>query len=189
MSLFSRENISEYATLHLYVDKNDELIDLYKNHVEKHNSSIISDTFPNSGFDLFVPNDVSFLSDTKSVMINMKVKAEMTYTDVTRNITNKSSPFLMHPRSSISKTPLMLANHTGIIDSGYRGWLIGAFRNLQFNEKTEYNVEKHTRLLQICHPLLCPVFVELVDDENLLSTTSRGSGGFGSTGIIGVSNT
>ena len=187
MAMFDKVNISEYAVLHLYVDKNEELIDLYKSHIEKHNNSIINDSFPNSGFDLFVPNDEIISYNTNSLMINMKVKAEMTYTDSTRNIYNRSSPFLMHPRSSISKTPLMLANHTGIIDSGYRGWLIGAFRNLQLNNK-EYSVDKHTRLLQICHPSLCPIFVKLVDDENLLSTTSRGTGGFGSTGIIGLSS-
>ena len=71
----------------------------------------------------------------------------------------------------------MLANHVGIIDSGYRGDLIGAFRCLD----NEYNVESNTRLLQICHPSLCPVYVVIVP-ENELSNTERGSGGFGSTG-------
>ena len=84
----------------------------------------------------------------------------------------------MFPRSSISKTPLMLANHTGIIDAGYRGSLIGAFRNVSGED---FQVEKHTRLLQVCHPSLCPIIVELVD-ESELSTTARGEGGFGSTG-------
>ena len=36
----------------------------------------------------------------------------------------------MYPRSSIYKTPLRLANNTGIIDSGYRGNLMGAFDNI-----------------------------------------------------------
>jgi dUTP pyrophosphatase len=72
----------------------------------------------------------------------------------------------------------MLANHVGIIDSGYRGNLMGAFRLLG---QSEYTVEKHNRLLQICHPSLCPVIVKMVD-ENELSCTTRGSGGFGSTG-------
>ena len=53
-------------------------------------------------------------------------------------MTIKSSPssvelptaFQIHPRSSMSKTPLMLSNHTGIIDCGYRGNIIGAFRCL-----------------------------------------------------------
>jgi dUTPase len=56
--------------------------------------------------------------------------------------------------------------------------LIGAFRNTGENT---YVVEKDVRLLQICHPSLCPIYVELVD-ESELSTTERGEGGFGSTG-------
>jgi dUTPase len=47
-------------------------------------------------------------------------------------------------------------------------------------------VEKHTRLFQICHPSLCPVFVVLVD-ESELNLSERGDGGFGSTGAKGVS--
>jgi len=95
---------------------------------------------------------------------------------------DKTCAFNVHPRSSISKTQLMLANHTGIIDSGYRGNLIGAFRWLKHDSTTQYIVEKHTRLLQICHPSLCGIHVKLVD-ESELSNTSRGSGVFGSTGL------
>jgi dUTPase len=98
----------------------------------------------------------------------------------------------------------MLANHTGIIDSGYRGSLIAAVRYLpesqyivmeqndeDFENNTEnvilrkhvssYTLEKDTRLFQICHPSLLPIYVEVLD-ENELSETIRGEGGFGSTG-------
>jgi dUTP pyrophosphatase len=90
-----------------------------------------------------------------------------------------SMGYYMYARSSISKTPLMLANHVGIIDSGYRGVLMAAFRNLDL---LQYNIQSNTRLVQITNPSLSPIFVELVD-ESELSTTARGSGGFGSTGI------
>ena len=78
----------------------------------------------------------------------------------------------------------MLANHTGIIDAGYRGSLIGAFRWLRGESTSQeaYVVEKNTRLVQICHPTLCPIYVVMVD-ENELSSTERGAGGFGSTGV------
>ena len=78
----------------------------------------------------------------------------------------------------------MLANHTGIIDSGYRGSLIGAFRWLRSSNYVlpQYIVDKYTRLLQICHPTLCPIYVTLVD-INDLSTSERGANGFGSTGL------
>ena len=45
----------------------------------------------------------------------------------------------------------------------------------------EYTVEKYQRLLQVCHPSLCPIFVVLIDNDNF-EETERCSGGFGSTG-------
>ena len=157
----------ESAILKLAV-LNPELKTLYEKHIEKHNEAL----FPNSGFDLFVPEQAVIAGKMKSQMVSMEVKAEMV------NSVDDSCGYFMFPRSSISKTPLMLANHTGIIDSGYRGPLIGAFRNTDDNA---YVIDKHTKLLQICHPSLCPIYVKLVE-ENELSNTSRGSGGFGSTG-------
>jgi dUTPase len=74
----------------------------------------------------------------------------------------------------------MLANHVGIIDSGYRGNLIGAFRCLLPDKN--YIVEQFTRLLQVCHPSLCPIYVVLVEESDLVDT-ERGAGGFGSTGV------
>ena len=71
----------------------------------------------------------------------------------------------------------MLANSVGIIDSGYRGPIIGAFRNIS-NQQERYVVEKNTRLLQICEPDLRPILVQLVD-SSFFETTERGEGGFG----------
>ena len=146
-----------------------ELVDLYQRHVQTHNASILSDPFPNCGFDLFVPETTEI--GAEAAFISMGVKCEMVDK-------NGSTGYFMYPRSSISKTPLMLANHVGIIDSGYRGFLTGAFRNLS---AAPYVIQKETRLLQICHPSLSPIHVVLVD-ESELSTTARGMGGFGSTG-------
>lgn len=160
------------ATLLLYVPNTDPtLVDLYKTHIEKHNLSIENDVYSNSGFDLFVPETTVFEESFITKYVNMKVKGEMIFN-------NSPSAFLLYPRSSISKTPLILANSTGVIDSGYRGDLIGAFRSFQ----TPYTVPAGTRLLQICHPTLCPIRVIMTHNENELSTTLRGSGGFGSTG-------
>jgi len=179
------DKLKTYATLYLYVNsKNDELVKLYKDHVKNHNEKIMSDEYPNSGFDLFIPHDTTFQKEIDSVFVDLEVKCEMTYHQ--RNKMAETSAYYVYPRSSMSKTPLMLANHTGIIDSGYRGFLIAALRYLKSRDE-HYQVEKHTRLLQICHPLLCPILVKLVDESDL-STTKRGAGGFGSTGKIGVSN-
>lgn len=163
----------QYAILKIAVnEKRPDLQDLYKNHIEKHNKALLNDPFPNSGFDLFVPENKE-VDTIETTMISMDVKCEMLDNN------KKSCGYYMFPRSSVSKTPLMLANHTGIIDAGYRGNLIGAFRNLY---SQPYTVEKHTRLLQVCHPTLCPLYVVLVKEEDL-STTARGEGGFGSTGV------
>ena len=183
-----KEKVShrKYAILKLYVDEtNEELVDLYKTHIEKHNESMRTNPYPNSGFDIFIPNKKVFDIPWNTYMINLKIKAEMIYFDW---IYTEPSPYYIYPRSSISKTPLMLSNHVGVIDSGYRGWLIAAFRFINeistkcMDDTNEYVVEKNTRLLQICHPSLCPIFVEMVKIEEL-SDTERGNGSFGSTGL------
>ncbi len=83
--------------------------------------------------------------------------------------------FLM-PRSSISKTPLRLANSIGLIDGSYRGELIAMCDNIK-NEP--YTAEKGRRLFQIVAHDCSSISYELVD---ALSKTTRGAGGFGSTG-------
>lgn len=175
------------AILKLYVDSsNVELVDLYKKHCMQHNKHILTDLYPNSGFDIFTPDMVGFQEEFDVTMVNNSIKGEMLYYDM-MNMSRPYAPcpYIMYPRSSISKTPLTLANNAGIIDVGYRGWLIGAFRCLKiFTNDQLYIVDKHTRLLQICHPSLCPIFIVMVNESDL-TYTNRDTGGFGSTGIIG----
>ena len=101
--------------------------------------------------------------------------------------------FTTHPRSSIYKTPLRITNSTGIIDSGYRGNLMGVFDVLSFYKKKikdnmeqsweNYKINKNERFIQICAPGLEPFVVELVDKaEDLSEETDRGDKGFGSSG-------
>jgi len=178
----SKSASSNFAILKLAVlDPN--MIPFYETKIEAHNKNFETHEFADSGFDLMLPKKATFNKLFVHKFVDMEVKAEMVYCDtITNTIIN--SPFQLFPRSSISKTPLMLANHTGIIDSGYRGNLIGAFRALYFHndDDNSYLVEKHTRLLQVCHPSLCPIYVILVNEDEL-SNTERGSGGFGSTGV------
>jgi len=165
-----------YAVLKLFVNpNNNELRNMYDDHVRKHNEEVMNSVFPNSGFDLFISEDVTFNRETDSKFVDLDIQCEMLNSD------GQSSAFYLYPRSSISKTPLMLANHTGIIDSGYRGKMIGAFRWLKSSEPF-YLVSRGTRLLQICHPSLCPILVKIVNSVDDLSSTERGAGGFGSTG-------
>ena len=85
-------------------------------------------------------------------------------------------PYYLFPRSSISKTPLRLSNSIGLIDGGYRGEIIAAVDNIKEEDCT---VEPGQRLFQLVAMDGSPIQVEIVDE---LSETTRGSGGFGSTG-------
>ena len=87
----------------------DDLIDIYKLNVEKHNKEVHTNPYADSGFDLFMPKDIK-INPGEVEFISHDVKCKM----------NDGSGFYVYPRSSISKTPLMMANHVGIIDSGYR---------------------------------------------------------------------
>jgi dUTP pyrophosphatase len=168
-----------FAILQLSID-NDALKREYIPRIEKHNDQFIRNTLPDSGFDILVPTNELFDKHFTTKFIDMGIKTEMIYCDVETDFLSTCA-YNVHPRSSISKTPLMLANHTGIIDSGYRGSLIGAFRYLpSATANSGYTVDKYTRLLQVCHPTLCPIYVIIID-SNELTSSQRGSGGFGST--------
>ena len=123
-----------------------------------------------SGFDLFFDGDMT-IPARATVIIDLKVRCEALSND---GLSPKS--FYLYPRSSISKTPLRLANSVGIIDAGYRGNLMAAVDN---HSDEPYMILAGQRLFQICSPDLSPIYMEIA---NQLSQTSRGSGGFGSTG-------
>ncbi len=170
-----------FAILKLAIE-DETLIANYTDRIEKHNAQFMENILADSGFDVLVPKSVIFKNLFSSIFIDMNIKTEMFFCEVNTDSINPCA-FNVHPRSSISKTPLMLANHTGIIDSGYRGSLIGAFRCLPYFQNdlaVEYTVIANTRLLQICHPTLCPIYVTIVN-ANDLSNSVRGDGGFGST--------
>ena len=150
----------------LEIKVDDDLKNLYEEHVNKHNQHVLNDPHPNSGFDIFVPYETC-VPEKEVLFLKHNISCAM------RN----NSGYYLYPRSSISKTPLMMANHVGIIDSGYRGNIIGALRNL---DDKKYIIPKQTRLFQICSGDLKPFTVEIVGE---LSDTSRGSGGFGSTNV------
>lgn len=93
----------------------------------------------------------------------------------------KVMPSLLIPRSSISKTPLRLANSIGLLDSGYRGEVLAAVDVFE-----PYDIKHGQRLFQICQHNFLPwnniCFVESVD-QLPKATDTRGGGGFGSTGL------
>ena len=170
-----------YYELELLIDRqsgNDELLYLYDRAIKQREDNWYDDPkHQDSGFDLYIPKDLQF-QPWETQLVDLRIRCAAYRYDTTSSDTQVKTPtaFYIYPRSSISKTPFRLANGTGIIDSGYRGYLKGA---LDCAKPESACVDKHSRLLQICMPDLSPFKVRLVER---LNRTRRGGGGFGSTG-------
>lgn len=92
----------------------------------------------------------------------------------------------IRPRSSISKTALMLCNSPATIDSDYRGEIIVRFRidPMIFRRSIEQgkNPAIYHKGDRICQLIFQKVEHPKIEEVTTLSDTRRGSGGFGSTG-------
>ena len=154
-----------------------------------------------SGMDLYCPKTLS-LDPMESGFIDFGIAIEC-FSDES---CEKNVSCWLLPRSSTGKkTPIRLSNSMGLIDAGYRGALgasVDNFTKVEHDVKinTEYVrdevlyypyltdtehhnpyvIEEGSRLFQLASPFLDPITFEIVDE---LSTTSRGEGGFGSTGV------
>jgi dUTP pyrophosphatase len=123
----------------------------------------------NAGFDLFVHADVNFAPDERK-LVSMGVRAVVIEDEEVQN-------YWMVPRSSISKTGLMMLNSVGVIDKSYRGELMAYLWNTT-NQPVE--VKKGQRLVQIVARDMGDIGEVVLVDK--LPCSSRGEGGFGSTG-------
>jgi len=94
------------------------------------------------------------------------------------------SAYWMLPRSSISKTPLRLANSVGLIDAGYRGPLLA----MVYSTGRDVPIAFGDRYFQISAPDLRPFSRIEIVKEIPGGATLRGEGGFGSTGRAGLSS-
>jgi dUTP pyrophosphatase len=92
---------------------------------------------------------------------------------------------LLVPRSSVAKKSLILTNHAGILDSGYRGEIMFKYKpNYQYflqsdelkNEQIYLKGERVGQLIILPYPT---IEWEVVDE---LSNSDRGEGSYGSTG-------
>lgn len=123
-----------------------------------------------AGFDIFCPDNIT-IHPGQTVRVNMKVKCVFDKNGVSQHY------FLMS-RSSIDKTPLLLSNGVGMMDKNYRGYIIASFRHIVPNAPP-YEIKRGQRLVQLV-PMSGEEFdCKIVDS---LNETSRGEGGFGSTG-------
>jgi dUTP pyrophosphatase len=85
---------------------------------------------------------------------------------------------LVLPRSGLASAyGLTMANAPGLIDAGYRGEVICAVVNLDRNEPVKIaRGDRIAQLVVVAVPELAPAWVEQ------LPASTRGEGGFGSTG-------
>ena len=131
--------------------------ELYENHGHFHDGD--------AGLDLYVLEDQTFIpGETKLIKLGISCEPE------------DGKAYFLLPRSSISKTPLRLSNSIGLIDGGYRGEIMASCDNIK---DIEYKVERGQRLFQLVAADCSPISYKI---QNNLSDTSRGDGGFGSTG-------
>ena len=184
-------------------ESTDELFRRYEEAAGKHNSMVVHTRYPDSGFDVFTPvggvEKAGYLVNGSHTQIKLKTGIRCAMREIGGDDDDDddaawglgSEPFYLFPRSSISKTSCRLANNVGIIDSGYRGQLIAVFDVLPDRDGSGYEASEHTQpyssLVQICRGDLRPFLVELkIADEdevqNIVASTYRGDGGFGSTG-------
>lgn len=133
-----------------------------------------------AGLDLFIPEDIVILpGETKLIDCGVQCRSRSFNWSILKwfkgDFYNYHSYFLV-PRSSIYKTPLVLRNSIGIIDSEYTGNLKAPLQNISHEN---FTLHKGQRFLQVVNSDLQNARYKLVDE---LKKTERGSNGFGSSG-------
>ncbi len=119
-----------------------------------------------AGLDLYIVENILFMpGETKTIKLGINCEP------------SDGKAYYLLPRSSISKTPLRMANSIGLIDGGYRGEIMAVCDNIK---NIEYQLNPGQRLFQLVSPDSSPIEYEI---REKLTTTTRGDGGFGSTGF------
>jgi dUTP pyrophosphatase len=138
----------------------------------------------NAGVDLLCVKTQAVETGENATLLDLGVKARMTkfyfdYENGKRVERHEPCHFWLAPRSSIWKNGIRQANSLGVIDRSYRGVLMGAVLT---NGPWAMQVKEGTRLFQILAPDMG--HISRIDIKSLseLDETSRGEGGFGSTG-------
>jgi dUTP pyrophosphatase len=125
-----------------------------------------------AGLDLVCLEDITVPAKSQGFMIKLGFKCSAF------NQNGLGVSYLLLPRSSTGRdTPLRLSNSVGLIDSSYRGEICALVDNIS---DAEYTITKGRKLFQL---LFLPVYNNLkINLCNELDNTTRGQGGFGSTG-------
>ncbi len=133
-----------------------------------------------AGFDLFVSKN-QHLEATTTIKVHSGVRCAFFDSSQRGGIFRA---YYLYPRSSLSKTPMRLANSVGIIDATYRGEILSAV-----DMRENFTVNHGDRYFQLTAPDLLPF-----DEVRVVKTipggpTVRGEGGFGSTGVSTITHT
>ena len=145
-----------------------EFVNLYRDHSQPHEGD--------AGLDLFIPEDIIIEPNACDATIDFKIQCEA-FVDSSKET---NCWYYLMPRSSISKTPLRMSNSIGVIDAGYRGNIIAKVDNIKGEP---YTIKAGTRLFQIVPAIVTPDNMTIhFEIANILSQTTRGVQGFGSSG-------
>ena len=118
-----------------------------------------------AGMDFYLPKSILFWPKrSKKVPLGVAVEIPEGYV------------MLLIPRSSTWKTPLRMPNSVGVIDSDYRGEVCALLQN------TSYLWAYAGAWERLVQGVIVPVPSIQIQEVEELSETSRGVGGFGSTG-------
>jgi dUTP pyrophosphatase len=151
------------------VDENN--VDLYKNHSSFHKGD--------SGLDLFIIND-QIIKGGQTVLVDLGIQCQNRSFNLcvwqwfTKGFYKYNSYILM-PRSSMAKTPLMVRNSIGLIDSAYTGPIKVALYN---TSNKPFEIKRGERYVQLINADLSSIYMKMT---NVIRNTTRGSGAFGST--------
>lgn len=140
-----------------------------------------------SGLDLYSVEEV-ILEPGKHQMVSTGIAIELPKSIETRSLDPVISgevftPIItfeaqIRPRSGLAaKHGITVLNTPGTCDNSYRGTIKVILLN---TSKEVFIVEKGMRIAQM---VICPVILPKLVEVDELSDTSRGDGGFGSTGI------
>jgi dUTP pyrophosphatase len=158
--------------------ENPELRNMIQTQIENHR-------FTDSGFDIpMIAKNFDMSTKTSCFSLGISVAAaELRIPSIPGCYNEKPMPSLLLPRSSIYKLPFRMCNSIGLIDAGYRGEVKAMTDNLDSDDLTTMRIEEGTRMFQICRHNFLPWEQIILVDELPAPPDSRGSGGFGSTGL------
>lgn len=163
-----------YYTLYLQIEDAEFAKAREEGGPEYYNFAYMKRDTENAGFDLLTAGTMPgrTLAGSTASLLDLGVRAMLI-----NDSTKKPTHYWLLPRSSIFKTGFMMANSVGVIDSSYRGVLKAPVVQVA-NEAAGFN--RGDRHFQIVAPDMGAITaVRRVDS---LPETSRGDGGFGSTG-------